>query len=671
MLEAMRVQALDYLFAKLETGEPPPDLDAWFAEKMEKSPKDVFPYLIESAGKVEKVYIIQKAEEKGRARVEIQDVRSEIERGLPFVKPTGSQSPAVGPVIKRTFDKTKGAGPSEKIIHTTLQHFARLASERKTWSCYFKDVLNILKSESVEMFDGSVVCLEEKGYGSVLECVVKEIGPRKDTVFVAVRSSSGKLPGEVDAYLKYLSSEVLAGERYLTKKVEAVSGSVCALCGRSNQEVFANALKGAGINLTNLDRHGRFPGLRVEDSWKGFAACVNCANLLYVYKNHVLKPGGPKKNIRPYMAPVAGDNALIVPSCSAEPSERLDIWKSVREYLDCAGDYVVGEDEELLEILAQGKAVLNLTFLWADIGQLIEKVTGFVTDVPPTRLRFLSEFNEKSESWIHPAFPSKLLKSNFDSLVPDLALSAFRSLFRRPGGRKAPNSTRKLVELKRFLAASVYHDRKLAGRFLSRLLDEIHVTAKWWWMDAIEKKDAMGVLYEGNSKKGTYLTAAGWIRHWAWWMYYFKRLGVIEMEKNFCEPEWEGLKPYLGPESGIDSEEKAFAFVLGVVYGRLILVQKKAGFSASSLNWAKRFGIDGRGLPELYRKVMAKLIEYERLSDKEFGKLFTKRLHQAIEELSLLGSRLGDEIELPSNLTAYYLLLGLSLSNKILKRSES
>jgi CRISPR-associated protein Csh1 len=668
MLEAMRIQALDFLFQKISEGNPPDRLDTWYQKTIEEAPKEIFPYLVEPLGKIEKVYIIQKKLDEPYAILHIEEMRPEIEKFLPFVKPIGSQSAQIGPIIKRTFDKKKKAGPSEKIINTTMKYFENLSESKKPWSSYFRDILDILNTESIIMLDGKVIDWS-KFYSCMLDCVIDKIGPENKTTLITVKSK-GKFPGEILVYFDYLMNEVLAGERFLTAKIKSVPDSECGLCSSKKCEVYPNALKGAGINLTNIDRVGRFSELSLSNAWKSYALCRNCANLLYVYKNHVLKPSGPKNDTRPFTSAIAGDNALVIPHCTTTPETRFEIWNEVKAFVDSSSQYVVGEEESILDIMARNKGIFNLTFLWANIGQLIEKVTGILTDVPPTRLNFLSQFNDQTENWNHPVFPEKLLRNQNDYLDVNLSLSAFRSLFRRPGGKKAPNATRRLAEIKRFVAASIYHGRKLNPKFMERIYDEIQITASWWWLDAILRDDTYAILNQGKSKKKKegYLTISGWIRHWAWWLYYFKKLGVLDMEQTYYEPQWEGLKVYMGGESGIDSKEKAFAFLLGVVYGRLILIQESAGFKSSSLNWVKRFSIDGRALPDLYKKVLSKLLEYQKLSDKEFGRLFTERVYRAIEELSLVGTKLGDRIELPSNLTCYYLLLGLSLSNKILKK---
>jgi len=132
------------------------------------------------------------------------------------------------------------------------------------------------------------------------------------------------------------------------------------------------------------------------------------------------------------------------------------------------------------------------------------------------------------------------------------------------------------------------------------------------------------------------------------------------MNKQPYEPAMEALKPYFGPESGIDSPEKSYAFLLGVLYGKLLQVQGARGVNvgANALTWLKRLTLKGKDLPELYIKIREKLLSYE--SEK------SPDIRMLIQELGQLGIRLGDRIKLDEVGTNYFLLLGQSMTESIL-----
>lgn len=66
MLEAMRIQALDYLYNQLKMSEsdPPDDLEKWYLKVKAEFPKKIFPFLVESSTQTDLVYIIQKEKMK-------------------------------------------------------------------------------------------------------------------------------------------------------------------------------------------------------------------------------------------------------------------------------------------------------------------------------------------------------------------------------------------------------------------------------------------------------------------------------------------------------------------------------------------------------------------------------------------------------------------------------
>lgn len=131
-------------------------------------------------------------------------------------------------------------------------------------------------------------------------------------------------------------------------------------------------------------------------------------------------------------------------------------------------------------------------------------------------------------------------------------------------------------------------------------------------------------------------------------------------DQNWYEPQLEKLKPYFGPESGINSREKAFAFLLGIVYGKLLTVQGGRGVNVSSnaLTWLKRLTLSGRDLPEFYVKVREKLLAYGTESSAE--------VRAVLHEVGQLGAKLGDDINLNETQTCYYLLLGQSMAHGVL-----
>lgn len=133
-----------------------------------------------------------------------------------------------------------------------------------------------------------------------------------------------------------------------------------------------------------------------------------------------------------------------------------------------------------------------------------------------------------------------------------------------------------------------------------------------------------------------------------------------ESNTQSFEPMLPALKPYFKPGSGLSSPEKAFTFILGILYGKVLQVQAARGVNVASnaLTWLKRLNLDGRDLPELYNKVREKLLTYETEANADVRTL--------IQDLGRLGAWLGDGIHLDNTATCYFLLLGQSVMVDVL-----
>ena len=372
-----------------------------------------------------------------------------------------------------------------------------------------------------------------------------------------------------------------------------------------------------------------------------------------------------------YLTEVAGEKALVIPSLNLDPAdhkrflERIEKWVAATNVKKPGQDQVIVRERQLLDLLGEERAVNTLIILWAEFGQRIDDVRGIVTDVLPTRLRELGEFNRTIKEAMCPIFPDL----DLHEFKYDVTLTILRPLLRRPGGKKVQtlNDSRRLFDLRRDLAEAVYHKTSIPHE---RFWAEIHETARRHWDNALSGDNAVYMLlYEGWSekKKEAFLTLTGWVRQLARFLHFCRMIGVMPMadpDQRFpitCEV----LKPYFGPESGIDSPPKAFAFILGTLYGKLLQVQAARGVNvgANALTWLKRLTLAGKDLPELYTKVRKKLIVY--------GTEGNETVRQLVTELGELGTRLGTAIKLDETQTCYFLLLGQSLAVKLMPSKEA
>jgi len=662
MLEAMRRLALDSLWVELD-GANSPDPELWYRELRQHDLGRLFPKLVadleetSSSSKDTPRYYTLRADPDSLdlAILEAHEFKPGDAAKLPFNQPSGSQSPALGPVIKRRHSpKTKEAGPSVKIQDTTLSAFKEIAKAGQPWSTYFHEAHACFKRKRLR-FNQPYIEAEAGAFRAAIRAI-----DEKRTVLLAFQDAAGRLPGEIPEYVKYLEN-VLAETKYATGQNGPCPNRTCALCGKSPETVYPNALRGAGINLANLDRDGAFPGIDPKVAWKGYSLCVGCADLLYVFWRHVAK--------KEFLITIAGEKALVIPETNLDNSRRREFIKRAREL---ARGYEEGQprlrEKKLLDLVRDDKAVTTLSFLWAEFGERIDDIRGVVTDVLPSRLTDLArinqkllkeEFDKKEFAKCHPLFP----EVDLEKFAYDLSLQVIHALLHRPGRKKAEaaNHSRRLFELRRDLVEAIYHKSPLPERFWS----EIHQTARWHWDEVCGEGDPWKALNEGFSPKKNVIYLAGWVRQLARFLVYLRHVGVPMPElREIYQPQCGRLKPYFTEESAIDSKDKAFAFILGLLYGKLLQVQGGRGVNvgANALTWLRRLSLSGRDLPDLYVKVREKSLAY--------GMEGIKDVREIITELGELGVPLGTRINLNETETCYFLLLGQSLAVKILPSKQ-
>ena len=128
------------------------------------------------------------------------------------------------------------------------------------------------------------------------------------------------------------------------------------------------------------------------------------------------------------------------------------------------------------------------------------------------------------------------------------------------------------------------------------------------------------------------------------------------------EPKQKRLKTFFSDAertAGLDNKNKVYAFLLGVLFGKVMEVQGARGVNvgANALTWLKRLNITGEDLPQLYNKVREKLLTYETESREEVSAI--------VEELGNLGLQIGVP-DLNKTDACYYLLLGQSITKVLI-----
>lgn len=651
MLEAMGQLALHFLYMELG-GEG--NAEAWYSKLRLNNLEKLFPYLIEPdrASMAQNYYVLfADPQDPDLAILEARAFVPGDAKRLPFVQSTGSQSPALGPVLKRTYNTGKGGGPSGKILQSTLRAFQEISKQNKPWSDYFAQAFEVFSKPKLK-YDGQIFA------GTALLEAVRSINETKTALLGFLYAD--KLPGEVPEYVLYLQT-ILAEEKYSTSSYPPVQG-VCALSGEVTT-VYPNALMGAGINISNVDREGAFAGLSDVNGWKKFSLSASSADLLYTFSFHVRKD---------FLGRVAGAPALILPEfqASAETTDRQAFLEDFITYVNKTreGDKVGVIEGDLAYYAKIGGPIASLTIVWADFRQKIEGVNGLISDILPSRLTELSDqISNIPWSTVFPTASGEVGKI-------DLSFNHLAQLLRRQGGKKwqKVNDGKRLFALKRQIAACAYHGLPFPwDEFWAEAIE----VARSYLAEALTEGNTYGLQNEGMGKKGPYFTLAGWLRHLARFVYFLRKLEGSMIESSYS-PHREELADFFSNSAataGIDNDPKRYAFLLGALFGRLIQIQEARGVNAAAgaLTWLKRLDLSGRDLPEVYAKVCGKLLEYENDTNQTVRSMARSRKTRAlVEEVSWLGAKLGGDVSLSSTEAPYYLLLGKALSRSLISNQD-
>ncbi len=527
MLEIMQNLALCHLWKELEGNKPPPnDLRTWFISGKENDPGKFFSYLVEPAGKIKKFYALSAhPDNEAVAVLESADIGSlggNSAIRLPFNRPSGPQSPQIGPVIKRSYSKQKGAGPSSKIIKTTLKNFQKISSSNNIWAAYFKDVNNAFNRKNI-YFAGEYLDCEENALHKAINII-----PENEPVFLVFKNKNNKMPGDIPEYRKYLSSMLDADNKYTTARAKPVKVGYCSCCGKEDIKGYPAGMAKAGINIFNIDREGAFPNITNSNAFLSYSICENCADLLYVFKFHVMNN---------YITYIAGQETLMLPELYLNPqflNRFLTNYKNYIEKLDSVPEEaLITEKKRLIKLLKNEEATCTIDIIWSKDslkGQSIGNLSGQISDILPSRLRTIDSANKQFKDKHSVFFP----KHRVEGFEFDLNLSFVQELLKRHGGKKAKqsNASQKLIELKRMLVESIYKQKLIPEK---RFWEEVMIAAKWYMRCLFEKdKPENDCLYEGFSEKKdtVWMSFAGWIKHLSMTLNYLQFMGVIKKMKT-------------------------------------------------------------------------------------------------------------------------------------------
>lgn len=108
---------------------------------------------------------------------------------------------------------------------------------------------------------------------------------------------------------------------------------------------------------------------------------------------------------------MAGGQALLIPYTTIDPARRKKFMKHTQTYIESTseGKPIVRQEDRLLRLADEEDSITTITILWATFGQVLDNVSGIVTDILPSRLKTISEVAKGFGMTIRhrsPSFPA-------------------------------------------------------------------------------------------------------------------------------------------------------------------------------------------------------------------------------------------------------------------------
>ena len=573
-----------------------------------------------------------------------------------FRKTPGSQAAYISPTWK--------AAKSNKKLESTIKYFRKYANNNDTYKKnkeIFSLLLKIFESRNIVVECGGKIT--KKDFWSIYD-EKKKSDKNKKGLNVFTITIDAKYPGEVKEILDY-ALEQIADSFYTASGIEPITGK-CSLC-HSENKLFPNVLNGVGVNLANIDKPGFFSGIRKKGAVKAFPICAFCAEALYVAKSHVFPS---------LTQSFSGHQALIIPHLiqSKNKEEGLEIMTEAFKLLQ--GDVSSSKSTEagIIEDLADNKGIETLSFLFGDVkGQSVQNIRKFLPDVLPSRLSEIAKTIHEING-IHNTYPDnhpwvlwrpngKKQRVKWNPM--DGTLQIVRNVLGMAKYVKPQQGKRKPFKASSIDSLDLLEAVFMKERFpLKSLISEFSAKLSYDFLGSLsnEKQEPVYVIRD-NIAQMVYL------------LIFLDKLEVIKMTENtnFVSKYLErckGLEPlntFLNEEAkGLDTLEKLYAFLVGLLFGKLIAFQQRKGVSNNALRWLKGLEIGPQDLMEIFIRTRNKLDDYS------FQRpAWSEEMKGVAEAIGALGSQIGSNWFISRKEVPYYFCFGQSLSGYYLPSKDS
>ncbi len=556
-----------------------------------------------------------------------------------FLK-TASQGTYITPTWKEDLSKDKKDNVKQKTLKTIEKFKSRATDE--SW---ISDIVKIFTASDIEVNElNPNGTLQKKSF---LDTILwaKEKG---------IRIFSVKINGKYCAEIPELLEEAMAAKRtilYQTNMAQCTkTPENCSVCNK-NAILYPNVLSGVGINISNVDKQGFFPNIDSENSTKAYPICEPCAEALYAAKFHVFPS---------LIQIISGHQTLIIPNL-IETERKTEGMDFIAYALKLVKNNVSGAEQtekDLLRDLAENKSIASLTFIMGDIGgQSVNNIQKVIPSILPSRLSAISRAIDDVNG-IHKIYsenhPWKSKKYN--------PLDGRLSIIRWTLGNPKHNKQKIGKGRKPFVASSVDTLDLLAAVFLNTTYSQKSLLREF---SNKLSYDFLGALSNDNRYEPLNVIQND-IANMVHLQLFLHELEVINLNPGqndvakYLETH-EGLKPlniFLNEGAkGLDTKEKQYAFLTGLLFGKLVRIQLARGVSANALKWLRGLQLSHEDLKEIFQKTRKKLDDYSTPKS-----AWSDEMRGIAEAIGALGAMIT-KWEISRKEIPYYLCLGQSLSD--------
>jgi len=411
-------------------------------------------------------------------------------------------------------------------------------------------------------------------------------------------------------------------------------------------------LSGVGINIANVDKQVFFPGIAAENSSKAFPICAPCAEALYAAKFHVLNSTSELRQ------DISGHRSLIIPHIVRSDDKRKDLT-IIKETLRLFRKDLQGlqfAEKNILKDLSQNKGISTVTFVIGDVaGQNIKNIRKIIPDVLPSRLSEIAgaidETNEayKSLSVDHPWKLDQVpqpIDGNLRIIQDVLGMPRYVKPLKN---KRAPFKSSHVDSLDILDAIFLKNDYPLKD-----IIAEFSSKLSYDFLGAASASDSAQVYsIRNNISKMVCLVS------------FLDHVGVVKMDqgKNFVRKyleNHEGLTPlneFLSEESrGLNTKEKEYAFLVGLLLGKLVSIQMAKQVSSNALKWLKGLQLSQQDLMDIFVKTKSKLDDYSVPKS-----AWSDEMKGVAEAIGALGADI-EKWDIDRKEIAFYLSVGQSLT---------